>query len=77
MVNLTEHELRLVAKNMSIKNYKNMSRERLLSILDKLECNFKTLSEKELVQITKFQNLTQNELNQIIKMHDQSRNELK
>ena len=77
MVNLTEHELRLVAKNMGIKNYRNMSREKLLSILDELECNFKTLSEKGLVQITKFQNLSQNELNQIIKIHDPSRDELK
>ena len=34
MVNLTTHELRLVAKNRGTKNYKNMSREKLLSTLD-------------------------------------------
>ena len=34
MANLTTHEIRLVAKNRGIKNYKNMSREKLLSTLD-------------------------------------------
>ena len=34
MANLTTHEIRLVAKNRGIKNYKNMSREKLLSALD-------------------------------------------
>ena len=76
MVNLTEHKLRLVVKNRGIKNYKNMSREKLLSTLDETELNLNTLSEKGLNQIAKMQNLLQNELNQIIKMHDQSRDEL-
>ena len=58
MVNLTTHKLRLVTKNRGIKNYKNMSRERLLSTLDELERNFKTLSEKGLERITKMQNIT-------------------
>ena len=68
MVNLTTHELRLVAKNRDIKNYKNMSGEKLLSSLDELERNFKTLSEKGLEQIVKMQNLSHNELDQITKM---------
>ena len=68
MLNLTTHELRLVAKNRDIKNYKNMSGEKLLSSLDELERNFKTLSEKGLEQIVKMQNLSHNELDQITKM---------
>ena len=55
MVSLTTHELRLVAKKRGIKNYKNMSREKLLSTLDELERNFKTLSEKGLERIAKIQ----------------------
>ena len=76
MVNLTEHKLRLVVKNRGIKNYNNMSREKLLSTLDETELNLNTLSERGLNQIAKMQNLLQNESNQIIKMHDQSRDEL-
>ena len=45
-----------------------MSREKLLSTLDKLERNFNTLLEKGLKRIAKMQNLSQNELDQIIKM---------
>ena len=37
MVKLAKHELRLIAKNRGIKNYLNMSREKLLSTLDKSE----------------------------------------
>ena len=76
MVNLTEHELRLVAKNRGIKNYKNMSREKLFSTLNETKRNLNT-SEKGSKRIKKVQNLLQNELNQIMKMHDQSRDELK
>ena len=68
MVNLSEYELRLIARNRSIKNYKNMVREKLLSAFDERERNLNTLSEKVLVRIAKAQNLSQNELNQIIKM---------
>ena len=68
MVNLSEYELRLTARNRSIKNYKNMVREKLLSAFDERERNLNTLSEKVLVRIAKAQNLSQNELNQIIKM---------
>ena len=68
MVNLSEYELRLIARNRSIKNYKNMVREKLLSAFDERERNLNTLSEKVLVRIAKTQNLSQNELNQIIKM---------
>ena len=44
MVNLTTYELTLIAGSRGIKNYKNMSREKLLSTLDESECNFITLS---------------------------------
>ena len=74
MVNLTEHELTLVAKNRGIKNYNNMSSEKLT--LDETERNLNTLSEKGLKRIEKMRNLSQNELNQTIKIHDQSRGEL-
>ena len=37
MVKLTTHELRLITGKKVIKNYKNMSREKLLSTLDELE----------------------------------------
>ena len=56
MVNLTTYELRLIARKRAIKNYGNMSREKLLSSFEELECNFKTLSEKRVERITKMQN---------------------
>ena len=37
MVKLTTYELRLIARKIGIKNYKNMSREELLSTLDESE----------------------------------------
>ena len=68
MVNLTTYKLRLITGKRGIETYKNMSREKLLSTLDKLERNFNTLSEKGLKRIAKMQNLSQNELEQSIKM---------
>ena len=44
-------------KNRGIKNYKNMSGEKLLSTLDELQVNFKTLSEKGLGQIAKMRRI--------------------
>ena len=35
MVNLTTHKLKLITKNRGIKNYQNVSREKLLSTVDK------------------------------------------
>ena len=43
MVNLTTHELRLIAGKRGIKNYQNMSREKLLSTLNESERVFKHL----------------------------------
>ena len=76
IVNPSEYELRLIAKNRGIKNYKNMSIEKLLSTLDEKEHNLNTLLEKGHKKIAKMQNLLQNVLDQIIKMHDQLRDEL-
>ena len=76
MVNLTTHELRLIAEKRGIKNYKYMSREKLLSTLDESECNFKNISQNGLERIAKMQNLSQNELEQIVKMQNLSQNEL-
>ena len=64
MVNLTTYELRLIAEKRGIKNYKNMSRERLLSTRDESEHNFKTISQNGLERTAKMQNLSQNELEQ-------------
>ena len=76
MVNLTTCELRLIAGLRGIKNYKNMSREKLISTLDELERNFKNISQDGLEHIAKMQNLSQNELAQITKMWNLSQNEL-
>ena len=76
MVNLTTYELRLVTGKRGIKDYQNMSREKLLSTLDKLEHIFENLSQNGLERITKMQNLSQNELKQITKLSNLLQNEL-
>ena len=43
IVKLTKYELRLIAKIRGIDNYLNMSREKLLSTLNKLESITKNL----------------------------------
>ena len=45
MLNLTTHELRLIVGKRGIKNYKNMSKEKLLSIIDESEHNLKNKSQ--------------------------------
>ena len=74
MVNLTTYEL--IAEKRGIKYYKNISREKLLNILNESEDNFNTLSEKGLKRIAKMQNISQNDIDQITKMQNQSRDEL-
>ena len=69
MVNLTLNELRLIAGRRGIiKNYNNISREKLLYTLDESERNFENLSQNGLERTTKMQNLSQNELEQITKI---------
>ena len=70
------NELRLTAGRRNIKNYGNMSREKLLSTLEKAEHNFETISHNKLEQIAKMQNLSQNDLDQIPKILNLSQNEL-
>ena len=54
MVNVSEYALRLIARNRGIKNYKNMTREKLLSTLDEIERNLNTVSERGLYKIRKW-----------------------
>ena len=77
MVKLTEYEVKLIAKNRGIKNYQSMSREKLLSTLDKLEHITKNLSKYGFNKIAKMQNLSLNELEQIAEMNNFSENKLK
>ena len=77
MLKLTKYELRLIARNRGIRNYQNMSREKLLSNLDKLESITENLSKNGLKQIERMQNLSLNELEQIERMNNLSLNKLK
>ena len=45
MVKLTEYKVKLIAKNRGINNYLNMSKEKLLSTLDKLDHITENLSK--------------------------------
>ena len=76
MVNPTKYELKFMARNRGIKNYQNMSREELLSTLDKSGPILENLSQIRLVRIAKIQNLSQNELKQITKVSNLSQNKL-
>ena len=77
MLRLTKYELGLIAKNRGINNHQNMSREKLLSSIDKLEHITENLSKYGLNKIVKMQNLSLNELEQIERMNNLSLNELK
>ena len=48
MVKLTKNELRLITRNSGIKNYQNMSREKLLSTIVKSLRIIKNLSKNGL-----------------------------
>ena len=76
MGNLTTYELRFIVEKRGIKNYKSMSREKLLSTFDEVDHNLKNISQNGHEQIAKMQNLSQNELKQIIKMQNLSQNDL-
>ena len=76
MVNLTTHELRLIARNRGIKIYQNMLREKLLSTLDESERIFENLSQNGLEPIGKMQNLSQNELKHITRINSLLQNKL-
>ena len=76
MVNPTNYELKFIAKNRGIKNYQNMSREELLSTLDKSEHITENLLKNGLERIARMQNLSLNELEQITEMNNLSKNKL-
>ena len=65
-----------MARNRSIKNYKNISREKPLSTIEESERIFENLSHSGLEWIAKMQNLPQNKLKQITKMQKFSQNKL-
>ena len=77
MINLTKHELKLILGNRGIKNYQNMSKEKLLSTIVKSERITENLSQNGLERIARMQNLSQNKLEQITKMQNLSQNKLK
>ena len=77
MLKLTKYELKLIARNRGIRNYQNMSREKLLSTLNKLESITENLSKNGLKQIERMQNLSLNELEQIERMNNLSLSKLK
>ena len=77
MLNLTTCKLKLIAGKRGIKNYQNMSREKLLSTINEWEHILKNVSQNGLGQIARMQNLSQNELEQITKIGKLLQNELK
>ena len=50
MVKLTKYELRLNARNRGINNYLNMSRGKLLSTLDRLDCITEIYQKMDLIK---------------------------
>ena len=77
MIKLTTYELRLIARNRRINNHLNMSREELLSAIDKYDCITENLSENGHNKIIEMQNLSLNGLEQIERMNNSAINELK
>ena len=77
MIKLTTYELRLIARNRGINNHLNISREELLSAIDKYDCITENLSENGHNKIIEMQNLSLNGLEQIERMNNLAINELK
>ena len=76
IVKLTEYKLRETVKNNSTKDYKNISKERLLSTYDTINRITESLCRNELNKIAKIQNLSFNELEKIERMNNLSLNAL-
>ena len=70
MVKLTEYKQRETVKNNSTKDYKSMSKERLLSTYDIINRITENLSRNGLKKIAKMQNLSLNELEKIERMNN-------
>ena len=76
MINLAKYELKLIAGNRGIKNYQNMSKQKLLGTIVKSEHITENLSQNGLERIARMQNLSQKELEQITKLQNLSQNKL-
>ena len=76
MVKPTEYKQRGTVKNNGTKDYKNMSKERLLSTYDAINRITENLSRNGLNKIAKMQNLSLNELEKIERMNNLSLNAL-
>ena len=76
MVKPTEYKQRETVKNNGTKDYKNMSKERLLSTYDTINRITENLSRNGLNKIAKMQNLSLNELEKIERMNNLSLNAL-
>ena len=74
MENFTKNELKLIAEKRGIKICQNMSRKKVIRVLDKTKRNFKDITLKKLDQIEKMQNLSQDELEQIVRMNNLPQN---
>ena len=70
MVKPTEYKQRGTVKNNGTKDYKNMSKERLLSTYDAINRITENLSRNGLNKIAKMQNLSLNELEKIERMNN-------
>ena len=57
MINLTKYELKLSAGKRGIKNYQNMSKEKLLDAIVKSERIIKDLSQNGFERIARMPNL--------------------
>ena len=70
MAKPTEYRQRETVKNNGIKDYKNMSEERLFSTYDTITHITKNVSRNGLNKIVKIQNLSLNELKKIERMNN-------
>ena len=69
MVKPTEYKQREVVKDNGTKDYKNMSKERLLSTYDTIKRITENLSRSGLDKIAKMQTLSLNQLEKIERMN--------
>ena len=76
MAKPTEYKQRKIAIHNGTKDYKNMSKERLLSTNDRIKRIIENLSRNGLYKIAKMQNLSLNKLEKIERMNNLSLNAL-
>ena len=76
IVKPTEYKQRETVKNNGTKDYKDITRERLLSTYDTIKHIAENLSRNRLNKIAKMQNLSLNEIEKIERMNNLSLNAL-